>query len=313
MAQKHLFYKTLYLGFILILFGVMSAPGVAAASRDRDSDTNMSTRTLRTMARIYMTYGNYEKAVPLAEHAHELSRQTPDESNEAALCMIDLATVYSGLGMLSKSARMFQEGIAMQKQALFDDHPYVAQSYRMLSEVQRRAGDLEQAEQSLAQAVSIMLNHCDIQSKEMSPFVLESAKLLAAKGDLEQAQTNYRMALDMIEENYGPAHLMTASVLESMAECCLVQHEYDLADTYISRALTIRQQLFGRQNMLLVDTWLTKARVCRARGEMERSEYYLSRVTASVEKSRNAVTLATVYEKVNRVRAEGVVAAAGLL
>lgn len=294
-----------------LLFWILAAlmPVQAAAAQSR-VDKSMSSRTLRTMARIYMTYGNYEKAQLMAEQACAMTQSAEIGSSERALCMIDLATVYSGLGRLSESDQMFQAGIEIQKKALFDDHPYVAQSYRMLSDVQRRAGDLGRAEQSLEQAVKIMLNHCDLQSKEMSPFVLESAKLAAAKGDFEQAQAGYRMALDMIEANYGTAHLMTASVLESMAECCLTQQEYDQADTYISRALTIRQQLFGRQHTLMIDTWLTKARICRAKGEMERSEYYLARVTASVEKSRNAITLATVYEKVNRVRSEGVVASA---
>lgn len=295
-----------------LLFCVLAAlmPVQAAAAAQSLADKSMSSRTLRTMARIYMTYGNYEKAQLMAEQACAMTQSDAVGSNEQALCMIDLATVYSGMGRLSESDQMFQAGIEIQKQALFDDHPYVAQSYRMLSDVQRRAGDLDRAEQSLERAVKIMLNHCDLQSKEMSPFVLESAKLAAAKGDFEQAQAGYRMALDRIEANYGTAHLMTAGVLESMAECSLTQQEYDQADTYISRALTIRQQLFGRQHALMIDTWLTKARICRAKGEMERSEYYLARVTASVEKSRNAITVATVYEKVNRVRSEGVVASA---
>lgn len=291
------------------MIALLSVQGFAAVNRS--ADKKMSTQTLRTMARIYMTYGNYEKARPIAEKAYTLAQANAVESNEMALCMIDLATVYSGLGMLSKSDQMFEAGIVIQKQALFADHPYVAQSYRMLSDVQRREGDLEHAEQSLAEGVSIMLNHCDIQSKEMSPFVLESAKLFVAKGDFQQAEANYRMALDMIEQNYGPAHLMTANVLESMAECSLIQQQYDQADTYISRALTIQKQLFGRENALMIDTWLTKARICRANGQIDRSEYYLSKVTASVEKSRNAVTLAQVYEKVNQIRNNAVVAAAG--
>jgi tetratricopeptide (TPR) repeat protein len=298
--------------FNLLLFCILAAlmPVQAVAAAQSRTDKTMSSQTLRTMARIYMTYGDYEKAQVMAERAYAMTQSDAVGSNEQALCMIDLATVYSGLGKLSQSDQMFQAGIEIQKQALFDDHPYVAQSYRMLSDVQRRAGDLDLAEQSLAQAVAIMLNHCDLQSKEMSPFILESAKLAAAQGDFEKAQAGYHMALDMIEANYGTAHLMTANILESMAECCLTQQEYDQADTYISRALTIRRQLFGRQNAMMIDAWLTKARICRARGEMERSEYYLSRVTASVEKSRNAITLATVYEKVNQVRREGVVASA---
>ena len=257
------------------------------------------------MARVYMTYGNFDKARVMAEKAYSEALKTSVESNEMALCMIDLATVYSNLGMLSKSDRMFQSGIKLQKQALFADHPYVAQTYRMLSDVQRRAGDLDKAEQSLSQAVSIMLNHCNIQSKEMSPFIFQSAKLYSDKGQFEQAQANYEMALDMAKQNYGPRHLMTANILESMAECSLMQHDFQQADEYISKAMTIQRGLFGRHNTMMVDALLTKARICRSQGQIDRSEYYLSQVAASVEKSRNAMTLARVYEKINQIRKEG--------
>ncbi len=271
---------------------------------------NRSSRTLRTMARVYMTYGQYDKARVFAEKALDTAHDSEVETNEMALCLIDSATVYSNLGMFSKSQKMFQEGIELQKQALFDTHPYVAQTYRMLSDVQRRSGDTEQAEESLAKAVSIMLNHCDIQSNEMSPFVLESAKLLVAKGQFQEAQANYLMALDMFREHYGPRHLMTANVLESMAQCSLIQNEFEQADSYISQAITIQRGLFGRQSSMLIDVWLTKARICRARGQLDRSEYYLERVAGSLETCRDFVKLARVHEQINRVRNENLVAAA---
>jgi len=280
----------------------LSFQGIAAAK-----NTDQSTpRTLRTIARIYMTWGNYDNARVMAEKAYSIAQKTSAESDEMALCMIDLATVYSNLGLLSESDRMFQSGIELQKQALFADHPYVAQTYRMLSDVQRRAGDLEKAEQSLSEAVSIMLNHCDIQSKEMSPFILESAKLFSAKGQYEQAEINYRIALDMAEQNYGPDHLMTANIFESMAQCSLMQRDFRQADEYISKAIKIQQGLFGRCNPSMVDVLLTKAEICRLQGQIDRSEYYLSQATASVEKSRNVITLSRIYERVNKIRKEGV-------
>ena len=298
MRQKYRFGIIYCIIIALLLF-----QGAVEAKR---TNKKLSTRTLRTMARIYMTTGNYDKARVLAEKAYSEALKTTVEFNEMALCMIDLATVYSNLEMLSKSDRMFQSGIKLQKQALFADHPYVAQTYRMLSDVQRRAGDLDEAEQSLSQAVSIMLNHCDIQSKEMSPFIFESAKLYSAKGQFEQAQVNYEMALDMAEQNYGPRHLMTANILESMAQCSIRQNDFQRADECISKAIKIQRGLLGRQNPMMIDVLLTKARVCRAQGQIDRSEYYLCQATASVEKSRNAITLARVYEKVNQIRKEGV-------
>lgn len=281
-----------------------------AAAGIQQKDKQLSPRTLRTMARVYMTYGKDDQACRAAEKALSLAQSTPTETHELALCMIDLATVYGKLDKLAASEKMFEQGIRLQKQALFEDHPYVAQTYRMLSDVQRRSGQLEKAEQSLSTAVSIMLTHCDVESNEMSPFVLETAKLYEAKGDFRQAQDTYEMALRMFEESYGSRHLMTANVLESMALCSLRQHAFESADLYISRAMTIQRQLFGRSNPVMIDTWLTKAQICRAKGEFGRSEYYMSQAIASVEKSNNVITLARVYERINAIRNEGVVAIA---
>jgi len=303
MATKFKF--SIVYGMIILWISAYAGAAVKA-----NPQKQLSTRTLRTMARVYMTYGKYDKARDAAEQALSIAQTTEVETNEMALCLIDLATVYSNLDRLSESESMFQAGIKLQQQALFDDHPYVAQTYRMLSDVQRRSGELDKAERSLGTAVSIMLNHCDIQSREMSPFILESAKYFEARGDFEQAQTNYQMALQMFEESYGSRHLMTANVLESMAQCSLGQHELDRADEYISRALTIQRQLFGRANPVMIDSWLTKARICRAKGEDDRCEYYVSQAVASVEKNRNVITLARIYERVNAIRTENMVATA---
>lgn len=289
----------------IVLVAVMSSNVSAAVAKSR-----LTPRKMRSMARVFMTYGDYDKARGLAEKACDQARVEEVESGELALCLIDLGTVYSNLNMLTEAQRILSEGVTLQKQALFETHPYVAHTYRLISDVQRRKGDLVSAEQALSQAIEIMLTHCSLESKEMSPFILESAKLYSAKGQFELAQTNYEIALDRIQQTYGRGHLMTANVLKSMAECSFIQQDYDKADEYITSGLAIESKLFGRSNRMLVDSWLTKARVCRAKGQVDRSEYYLSKVTASVEKNRNAVTLARVYEQVNRIRSEKLYAAA---
>ena len=297
------------ISLVKAVIAVMLTAGLAGQSLAATNKTQLSSKRLRSMARIYMTNGNYEKARGLAEKAYSVAR-TKSDTNETAMCMIDLGTVYSNLNMLSDADRLLRSGVNLQKQALFDKHPYVAHTYRMLSDVQRRAGNLDVAEQSLSQAVEIMLDNCSLQSNEMSPFILESAKLYSAKGQFQLAQENYEKALDMIRQTYGSQHLMTANVLESMAKCSYIQHDYDTADQYITSSMAIQSKLFGRYNPMLVDGWLTKARICRAKGQADRAEYFLSKATASVEKSRNAMTLAHVYEQVNQIRNEKLYAAA---
>jgi tetratricopeptide (TPR) repeat protein len=183
------------------------------------------------MARAYMAFGKYEKAHVLAERALAQAKQKKTEDGEMALCLIDLGTVYGYEGLFSQAAAKFEAGVELQKKALFETHPYVAHTLRMLSDIYRRQDNLQQAEEVLrmlsdiyrrqdnlqqaeevlSEAVTIMLDNCDLHSKEMAPFILESAKLQFAKGYSEQALTNYRIALDIYEQDYGSQHLMTAN------------------------------------------------------------------------------------------------------
>ena len=283
--------------FIVLLLGVLVS--VAPAGR---CDKQMSTKTLRSMARAYMAFGKYEKAHTVAAQALQRARSQSTDPGEMALCLIDMGTVCSYEGLLTQARERLEEGVEFQKKALFDDHPYVAHTLRMLSDVCLRQGDLEQAETVLSQAVGIMLNHCDLQSKEMAPFILESANLQLGKGNLKRASDNYQAALDIYEQSYGSQHLMTANVLEKMARLHIVRNDTQEADSLMSQSLKIKTRIYGRYHPQLIDSWLAMARLCKQQGQSERCEYYLARSTETVSNTRNAATMARVYEQVNQIR-----------
>lgn len=289
---------------------VLTAGLLAGMTYAKSADKQLSTKTLRSMSRAYMAFGKYEKAHEMAAQALQQAQSHKTETGEMALCLIDMGTVYSYEGLLSEARQRLQQGVELQKQALFEDHPYVAHTLRMLSDVCRRQNDLEQAEAVLSQAIRIMLNRCDLQSKEMAPFILESANLQFEKGQLDEAASNYRTALDIYEQHYGPDHLMTANVLESMAKLYIVQKDLAHADQAISKSMAIKTRIFGRYHPMLIDGWLTMARLCKQQGQTERCEYYLAKTTETVAQSRNAITLAKVYEQVNQIRKADLIAAA---
>ncbi|MCD6174935.1 MAG: tetratricopeptide repeat protein [Planctomycetes bacterium] len=290
---------------IVLLLGILVGP-VYAGRRDRQ----MSTKTLRSMARAYMAFGKYEKAHSFAAKALRQGCSQKTDTGEMALCLIDMGTVCSYEGLLTQARRRLEEGVELQKKALFDDHPYVAHTLRMLSDVCLRQGDLVQAETVLSQAVGIMLNHCDLQSKEMAPFILESANLQFEKGELDQAQDNYQTALDIYEQSYGSQHLMTANVLKKMARLHIVRNDAEEATQLMSQSLKIKTRIYGRYHPQLIDGWLAMARLYKQQGQTARCEYYLAKSTETVSNTRNAVTMARVYEQVNQIRKQGLVASA---
>ena len=268
-----------------------------------------ASKTLRSMARTYLAFGDYEKAQTFAQKALDKANNSAD-LGEKAICLIDMATIYSYQDRLAKSEKLFTQGIQLQKQALFGNHPYVAQSMRMLCEVYRRQGDYSRARQTLTEAIEMMRANTSSESKEMAPFLLEAANLLMDTGKYEESEVQYQKALKLFKETYGANHLMTANVYESMAKLYLAQGNLEEADQHVSEALKTKTRIFGRYHSVLIDSMLTKARICRMQGELEKSEYYLDKVKGTVADSKNVVTTARVYEQVNQIRREGLVATA---
>ena len=255
-----------------------------------------------------MAFGKYEKAHSVAAQALRMGMSGGVDTGEMALCLIDMGTVCSYEGLLTQSRKYFEEGIELQKKALSEDHPYVAHTLRMLSDICLRQGDLERAEAILSEAIALMLGHYDLESKEMAPFIFESANLQFEKGLLSRAQDNYRIALDMYEAFYGSQHLMTANVLEKMARIPVALDEFERASQLMDQSLKIKTRIYGRYHPRLIDTWLTMAELFKQQGKDERCEYYLAKSTETVSTTRNAVNMARVYDQVNRIRKERVVA-----
>lgn len=273
------------------------------------SGTTPSTRTLRTMSRAYMAYGQYDKARTLAETAVSQSRQGDVEVGEKALCLIDLGTVYSCENRLEDAAMMLKEGVVLQQEALGEQHPYAAHTLRMLSDVYRRLGNLGAAESALGEAFSVMLAHTQIQSREMAPFLIESAKLAAAAGRVEESRKTFETARQMILVSYGTDHLYTAQVMQGIAEAALACGDLQEAREQIGESVRLQERFFGERSQMLIAGWLVGARIERACGALGESEVYLQKAIAAAQQGRNVITLARVHEQAGAIRAESVLTA----
>jgi tetratricopeptide (TPR) repeat protein len=265
----------------------------------------VSTATLRSMARLYMAYGNYDKAQAAAQLALAQAEAGHIEGEELALCLIDLGTVYGYQDMLEESESMLSKGVQIQKKAV-GNHPYVAYTLQMLCDVYRREGQYSRAQDTLNEALSIMAAFHNQQDREMLPFAASSAKLMTAQGQVAGADALYAQILDRTLSSYGPAHLQTAAILAGFAEAQLLEGKTDEALGKINRAIEIQEIHFGHDHQMLVPAWLTRARICRAAGNTADAETWLDKAIRVTQLQNNIVALARVYEKVNAIRTDGV-------
>ncbi len=303
MAPTHGNYRAALSAFLI---GVCLSAGMSHGAIEQRSGRGLSTRALRTMARAYMAYGRYDQARPLAEQAAMEAVFRDADIGEQAMCLIDLATVYSHKNMLEDAEALFDKGLSLQKEAIGRQHPYTAHTLRMLSDVYRRQNKLDAAEDALGEAFSVMLAHTKIQSREMTPFLIAAAQLAYSAGRFEHALKTYQTAEQMALVSYGPDHLYTAQVMQGTAQAAMACGDLDAARDQMAYSLQLQERFFGRDSAMLIDGWLTQARIERADGAPGKSEVYLQKAIAAAQLGRNVVTLARVYEQVNAIRRDAI-------
>ena len=101
--------------FLVLALGLVLLNLSTADAKPWRGKKSPSSRTLRSMARVYMAYGEYAKAQPLAEKALTLAKRKGTSDSELAMCLIDLATLYKNQGKLVDAEKMCELGLKLQK------------------------------------------------------------------------------------------------------------------------------------------------------------------------------------------------------
>ncbi|HUU19578.1 MAG TPA: tetratricopeptide repeat protein [Sedimentisphaerales bacterium] len=295
--------KTRFL--ILAISCLALLTGSVAGGEPQQAKRSLSCKTLRTMARVYMAYGEYTKAQPLAERALTLAQKNCEPDSEIAMCLIDLATLYKNQNNLLDAEKMCKLGLELQKKALYEKHPYVAYTFRTLGAIYQEQGKYDKAGSALDEAMAIMLDSHTENDRALVPFWVDIAGLLVAKRDFEEAESYYHRAMALINISYGPEHLYTANVLGSVARLYTLQGRYDEAEELIDRTVATQEKIYGPDNHLIAPSWLTKARVCQAKGDHVRSETLIQKALSAVRKTGNTAIYTKLEQRAEEIRAGG--------
>jgi tetratricopeptide (TPR) repeat protein len=260
----------------VLSLGIVNAS--AAPARNAFSSSSM-----RSMARVYMACGSYQKAQPLLESALNLAKNTNTSDSEMCACLIDLAYLYKNQGKLVEAESMCLQGLELQRKVNGRSHPYVAYTLRILSEIYSRQARYREAIEILEQAFTIMREFTLEDDQELAPFKVDMARLLATQGNYEKAESYFKSAIALIEKNYGANHLYTAKVFTSMASLYSQQGRYTEAEELIAKALPIQERVHGPNHHLLIPAWLVKSKLCEAKEDMVNAKVFLERSQSAVE------------------------------
>jgi len=239
--------------------------------------------SLRSMARVYMASGGYEKAQPFLVKALNLAKETNASDSEMSACMLDLAYLYKNQGRLAEAEKTCLSGLELQEKTYSQSHPYVAYTLRILSEIYLMQARYSEAVEVLERALTIVRGYSLEDDQELAPFKVDMARLLAAQGDYIKAEAYFTEAMVSIENNYGPDHLYTTKVLCSMATLYVLQQRYTEAEELISRVLPKQQRIYGPVHHFLVPAWLVKSSIYEAQGDLVNAKALLEKSLDSLE------------------------------
>lgn len=268
--------------FVIFCISIVLSLGIVNASA-APAQRAYSSGSLRSMARVYMACGSYEKAQPLLERALNLAKKTNTADSEMCACVIDLAYLYKNQGNMAEAETMCLLGLEMQQKVNGRNHPYVAYTLRILSEIYGRQARYDEAVGTLEQALTIMRGFTLEEDQDLAPFKVDMARLLAARGDYEKAESYYKNAIASIEKNFGADHLYTAKVYSSMASLYVQRGRYAEAEELISKALPIQERVHGPNHHLLIPVWLVKSRIYEAKGDLLNAKVFLEKSLGAVE------------------------------
>jgi tetratricopeptide (TPR) repeat protein len=242
-----------------------------------------SSGALRSMARVYVACGNYEKARPLLERALNLAENTNASDKEMCACMIDMAYLYKNQDKFAQAETMCLQGLQLQRKVNGQNHPYVAYTLRILSEIYMMQARYQEAIGTLEEALTIMREFTLEDDQELAPFKVDMARLFAREGDYEKAESYFTNVIVSIEKNFGPDHLYTAKVYSSMAALYAQQGRYVEAEELIAKALPIQERVYGPDNHLLIPVWLLRSKIYEVNGDLLNAKVFLEKSLGAIE------------------------------
>ena len=99
--------------FVIFCISIILSLGIVTASASPAQKKTYSSGTLRSMARVYMASGGYEKARPFLEKALHLAKETNASDSEVSACMLDLAFLYKSQGRLAEAVDCWERWLSV--------------------------------------------------------------------------------------------------------------------------------------------------------------------------------------------------------
>jgi tetratricopeptide (TPR) repeat protein len=253
-----------------------------AVSATGPAQIEQSCDTLRSLARICIVQGDYQRAADTTKQALALANKAGASDVQKSLCQLDLAVAYRELYRLSDAENACNQGIDLQKKSNGTSHPNVAFALQVLATIHKTQGKYSLAKDDLGRALTILREYHDADDPAIASFYADQAEISAMMGNLSEAQDLYEKATRLLTASYGANHLYTNEIFGKFGALRILQGQYAEAEKMISRCVEAQTKTYGKDNIATLSSNLLQARIYRERQEYDKSQALLVRIVTTL-------------------------------
>lgn len=237
-------------------------------------------------SRILRKKGNYDEALPLAEHALAV-RETVLGPRHATVAdsLHALAVIYDNKGEYAKAEPLNLRALSIREQVLGPDHPDVAKTLNNLAWIYGVRQEYTKAEVLYRRALAIQEKALGVDHPEVATTLNDLALLYYEQGDYDHAVLVNQRVLALREKALGPNDAGVAKALNNIALVYERKGDYANAEAIYQRALPIWETALGPNHPEVAFVLNNLARVYLGQGEYTKAEPLYRRALAISEKA----------------------------
>jgi tetratricopeptide (TPR) repeat protein len=258
---------------------------LAAAEAKKGKDHPDLVKILLDMAQSYRDAGGYVPATVYVERVLSIEENHGASRLDVAATLDKLGTLYLAQGDSARARAAYMRAQPVLLQELGANNPLYGLFLVHLSELQLRAGQTQEAQASVDQALTAFGERLSKASHEWTEMNRRVGLLLLGLGKYEEAEQQLVYALTVRSEardfsNPDKASFYMASAQNSLGEFYVTVGRDDEAEPLLLSALSAYEKEYGNDHPLLEDVLVNLAALYKGMGNASQEQRYAERAQA---------------------------------
>jgi len=208
-------------------------------------DRALVASTQNFLAALHADHGEYQEAESWARKALEEFQKLGNERFQLAETEVNLGAILRTTGQYPEAERMLQDGLAMYRQLLGEQHPSVAYAWVHLGHLHYLEGNYPEAETEARKSLAIYeatlpKGHGALSS----PYTLLGL-ILNKTGRSAEAEPMLRHALELRTKLLPKGHYLTAYTQGALGECLTTEKRYAEAEPLLLESYSTLKSVQG--------------------------------------------------------------------